>query len=148
MSVVVSLTLTPMLCSRFLVSEHDRQHGRLYRAIEWGFDALLGGYRRGLDVVLRHQFLTLLVFLATVATTGVLFVLIPKGFFPTQDIGMILGISEAGQDVSPERMKDIQRQLVRSDRAATRRRRLRVVLRPQLRQHAEYRPLHHRIEAA
>ena len=110
-SVVVSLTLTPMLCSRFLVSEHDRQHGRIYRFIERGFDALLDGYRRGLDVVLRHQFATLLVFLTTVTITGVLFVLIPKGFFPTQDIGMLLGISEAGQDVSPTRMREIQRQL-------------------------------------
>ncbi len=88
-SVVVSLTLTPMLCSRFLVSEHDREHGRLYRAIEWGFDKILAGYRRGLDVVLRHQFPTLLVFLTTVCITGVLFVLIPKGFFPTQDTGML-----------------------------------------------------------
>ncbi|HEY2526920.1 MAG TPA: efflux RND transporter permease subunit [Xanthobacteraceae bacterium] len=110
-SVVVSLTLTPMLCSRFLVSEHDRKHGRIYRTIERGFDALLGGYRRGLDVVLRHQFITLLVFLATVAVTGVLFVTIPKGFFPTQDTGLILGISEAGQDVSPTRMLEIQRRL-------------------------------------
>jgi len=110
-SVVVSLTLTPMLCSRFLVSEHDREHGRIYRAIEWGFDELLDGYRRGLDVVLRHQFTTLMVFLATVAVTGLLFVFMPKGFFPTQDIGMLLGISEAGQDVSPEKMKEIQRQL-------------------------------------
>jgi multidrug efflux pump subunit AcrB len=110
-SVVVSLTLTPMLCSRFLVSEHDRKHGRIYRAIEWAFDATVAGYRRGLDVVLRHQFVTLMVFLATVATTGVLFVFMPKGFFPTQDIGMIMGISEAGQDVSPEKMKEIQRQL-------------------------------------
>ncbi len=110
-SVVVSLTLTPMLCSRFLVSEHDREHGRLYRFIERGFDALLDGYRRALDVVLRHQFVTLLVFLATVTITGVLFVTIPKGFFPTQDIGLILGISEAGQDVSPAKMKAIQRQL-------------------------------------
>src|SRR5579871_4329737 len=106
-SVVVSLTLTPMLCSRFLVSEH----GRLYRVIEAGFEALLAGYRRSLDVVLRHQFTTLLVFLATVTVTGVLFVFIPKGFFPTQDIGMILGLSEAGQDVSPTRMLQIQRQL-------------------------------------
>src|SRR5579862_54534 len=110
-SVVVSLTLTPMLCSRFLVSEHDREHGRLYRTVERGFDALLGGYRYGLDIVLRHQFITLLVFLATVAVTGVLFVIIPKGFFPIQDTGIILGISEAGQDVSPEKMIAIQRQL-------------------------------------
>jgi multidrug efflux pump subunit AcrB len=100
-----------MLCSRFLVSEHDREHGRLYRVIERGFDMLLDGYRRGLDIVLKHQFSTLLVFFATLAVTGVLFVLIPKGFFPTQDIGMLLGISETGQDVSPEKMMAIQRQL-------------------------------------
>jgi multidrug efflux pump subunit AcrB len=110
-SVIVSLTLTPMLCSRFLVSEHDREHGRIYRAIERGFDALLDAYRRGLDVALRHQFATLLAFLATLALTGTLFVFMPKGFFPTQDIGMLLGISEAGQDVSPEKMKAIQRQI-------------------------------------
>jgi hydrophobe/amphiphile efflux-1 (HAE1) family protein len=116
-SVVVSLTLTPMLCSRFLVSEHDRQHGRIYRAIEWGFDTLVGGYRRGLDFVLDHQFPTLLVFLATVTATGILFVLIPKGFFPVQDTGMVMGISEAGQDVSAQKMLDVQRQL--SDVIAT-----------------------------
>jgi hydrophobe/amphiphile efflux-1 (HAE1) family protein len=110
-SVVVSLTLTPMLCSRFLVSEHGREHGRIYRIIERGFDATLEAYGRGLDLVLRHQFATLLVFIATVITTGVLFVMIPKGFFPTQDIGMLLGISEAGQDVSPEKMQEIARAL-------------------------------------
>src|SRR6202040_566568 len=55
-SVVVSLTLTPMLCSRFLVSEHDQEHGRLYLTIEKGFEAVLNGYRRGLDFVLDHQF--------------------------------------------------------------------------------------------
>ncbi len=110
-SVVVSLTLTPMLCSRFLVSEHDREHGRLYRVIERGFDLLLGGYRRGLDFVLDHQFPTLIVFLVTLVVTGVLFVMIPKGFFPTQDTGMMLGISEAGQDISPLKMMDLQRQL-------------------------------------
>jgi hydrophobe/amphiphile efflux-1 (HAE1) family protein len=110
-SVVVSLTLTPMLCSRFLVSEHDRQHGRLYRTVERGFDALLDGYRRALDVVLRHQFITLLVFLATVTVTGVLFVTMPKGFFPIQDTGMILGISEGGQDVSPGKMRALQLRL-------------------------------------
>src|SRR5262249_25180144 len=110
-SVVVSLTLTPMLCSRFLVSEHDREHGRLYRTIERGFDFVLDSYRRGLDLVLRHQFTTLMVFLVTVAITGMLFVMMPKGFFPVQDIGMILGISEAGQDVSPQKMRQIQLQL-------------------------------------
>src|SRR5580704_9368692 len=110
-SVVVSLTLTPMLCSRFLVSEHDREHGRLYRIIERGFDYVLDRYRRALDLALRHQFTTLIVFLVTVAITGVLFVMMPKGFFPVQDIGMILGISEAGQDVSPQKMRQIQLQL-------------------------------------
>ena len=147
-SVVVSLTLTPMLCSRFLVSEHDREHGRLYRAIEWGFDKILDGYRRGLDFVLQHQFPTLLVFLTTVGITGVMFVMIPKGFFPTQDIGMLLGISEASQDISPQRMMAVQRQLSADHRARSRRLRLRIVLRPELRQYAKYRPLRRRPEAA
>jgi hydrophobe/amphiphile efflux-1 (HAE1) family protein len=103
-SVLVSLTLTPMLCSRFLVRESEH-HGRIYLAIEWVFECLIGAYRRGLDVVLRHQFPTLLVFFATMALTGVLFVYIPKGFFPTQDTGLIQGLAEAGQDVSPQEMK-------------------------------------------
>jgi hydrophobe/amphiphile efflux-1 (HAE1) family protein len=109
-SVVVSLTLTPMLCSRFLRRQGEH-HGGLYRAIEWGFEALIGGYRRILDVVLRHQPLTLAVFLATMAATAALFVMIPKGFFPTQDTGLIQGLSEAAQDVSPVEMKRLQREL-------------------------------------
>ncbi len=109
-SVVVSLTLTPMLCSRFLHKQSD-QHGRVFRAIEWGFETLIGGYRRVLDVVLRHQPLTLMVFLATMAVTAVLFVTIPKGFFPIQDTGLIQGLSEAAQDVSPDEMKRLQREL-------------------------------------
>src|SRR5262245_16974314 len=106
-----------MLASRFLAHEGSR-HGRLYRAIERGFDALLVGYRRGLDLVLRHRFVTLMSFFATIALTGVLFVLIPKGFFPTQDNGMIMGIMEAAQDVSPTEMKRLQRnvaELLRND---------------------------------
>jgi hydrophobe/amphiphile efflux-1 (HAE1) family protein len=109
-SVVVSLTLTPMMCSRFL-RRHSEHHGRIYQAIEWGFETMIGGYRRVLDVVLRHQFITLLVFFATMALTAVLFVAIPKGFFPTQDTGLIQGLSEAAQDVSPQEMKRLQGEL-------------------------------------
>src|SRR5215216_2767647 len=109
-SVVVSLTLTPMLCARFLANRSEH-HGRLFRAVERGFDILLAGYRRMLDWVLRHQPLTLFVFVLTIAATGAMFVAIPKGFFPVQDTGLITGISEAAQDVSPTEMKRLQRQL-------------------------------------
>jgi multidrug efflux pump len=109
-SVVVCLTLTPMLCARFLVRE-DENHGRLYRIIERGFDAMLGAYRVALDVALRHQLATLAVFLAAVAMTVGMFILIPKGFFPIQDTGLIQGLSEAGQDISPQEMKRLQSEL-------------------------------------
>ncbi len=98
-SAVVSLTLTPMMCSRFL-KHHSDQHGLLYRMVERFFDALLGGYRRTLDIALRFQFATLMVFFATLAFTAYLYVQIPKGFFPTQDTGVLVGLTEAGQDVS------------------------------------------------
>jgi hydrophobe/amphiphile efflux-1 (HAE1) family protein len=97
-SAFVSLTLTPMMCSRFL--RHQQSHGRLYRIVESFFEALLGGYRRTLDIVLRHQFITLLVFLCTLCFTGYLFTVIPKGLFPQQDTGVIVGISEGSQDIS------------------------------------------------
>ncbi|AVA32730.1 efflux RND transporter permease subunit [Cupriavidus metallidurans] len=102
-SVIVSLTLTPMMCAKFLQPHdpaHARHHGRLYLMFERGFDAMLGAYRRGLDHVLDHQFLTLCVFLLTVATTVVLFVIIPKGFFPQQDTGFVFGTAESAQDAS------------------------------------------------
>ncbi|HJV84630.1 MAG TPA: efflux RND transporter permease subunit [Noviherbaspirillum sp.] len=105
-SVVVSLTLTPMLCSRFLSSEHAKKHGRLHHLFEHGFDAMLAGYKRGLDFVLKHEFKTLCVFLATLALTVVMFVLSPKGFFPQQDTGTIYGFAETAQDASPEAMND------------------------------------------
>ncbi|WP_420995497.1 efflux RND transporter permease subunit [Cupriavidus sp. 30B13] len=101
-SVVVSLTLTPMLCSRYLKPprEQGHEHGRLYQLFERGFDHMLGAYKRGLDVVMRHQFFTLCVFVATLATTVALFVYIPKGFFPQQDTGFIFGFAESAQDAS------------------------------------------------
>ncbi len=115
-SVVVCLCAMPMLASSFLAREPE-QHGRLYRAIEWGFEKLLDAYRRGLDGVLRHQRITLAVFVATLGVTALMFVTIPKGFFPTQDTGLISGISVGGQDVSPAEMK--RRQLALSRVIAT-----------------------------
>jgi HAE1 family hydrophobic/amphiphilic exporter-1 len=109
-SVLVSLTLAPMLSSRCLKHASD-DHGPIFRAIEAGFNALLSGYRRTLDVVLRHQAITLSVFLATVALTVVMGIQIPKGFFPIQDTGLITAVSEGGQDISPERMMRVQREL-------------------------------------
>ena len=100
LSLIISLSLTPMLCSRLLKAESDTQHGRLYRLLEAMFNGMLGYYERGLNVALRHQFITLLIMLGTIAVTGYLYYVIPKGFFPQQDTGMILGIAEAGQDIS------------------------------------------------
>jgi hydrophobe/amphiphile efflux-1 (HAE1) family protein len=108
-SAFVSLTLTPMLCSRFLRRQH--QHGRIYRFVESIFDAVLRFYERTLDVALRFRFATLMVFLGTVTLTVGLFVTIPKGFFPPQDVGLIIGTSEAAQDVSFQQMKKLQTQL-------------------------------------
>jgi hydrophobe/amphiphile efflux-1 (HAE1) family protein len=102
-SALVSLTLAPMLCSRFMRPDSGH-HGRLFRIVEAGFDGLVTGYRRTLDVVLRHQAITLGVFFATMALTGYMLVTIPKGFFPIQDIGVLLGFSEAAQSASPQQM--------------------------------------------
>ena len=103
-SVLISLTLTPMLCSRFLKNEDKASHGRLYKLFERGFDTMLDGYKRGLNVVLRHQFITLCVFLLTLSATVALFIIIPKGFFPQQDTGFIFGSAQAAQDSSFESM--------------------------------------------
>jgi hydrophobe/amphiphile efflux-1 (HAE1) family protein len=110
-SVIVSLTLTPMLSSRFLAAHGHGEHGPIYRGIEWFLESILDGYRRGLDVVLRHQFPTLMVFFGTIALTGALFVMIPKGFFPTQDTGVIQGFAYAAQDASPVKMRKLISQL-------------------------------------
>ncbi len=110
-SAFVSLTLTPMMASRFLKPPKEAHHGRLYALSERGFDAIAWAYERGLDIVLRFRFITICVFFATVALSVYLFVIIPKGFFPQQDIGLISGISEAAQDVSPAAMRRFQQTL-------------------------------------
>src|SRR3954449_2321539 len=100
LSLIIALTLTPMMCSRLLQPEAHAKHGRLYRVLEAGFDGLLGGYERTLKIALRHRFVTLMVMLGTIGVTGYLYVIIPKGFFPQQDTGMIIGIAEAAQSIS------------------------------------------------
>ena len=109
-SAVVSLTLTPMMCSRFLAPE-THAHSRIYNAIERIFDGMLRFYERTLDVALRFRFVTLLVFVATVALTAVLYIAIPKGFFPTQDTGIMIGVTDAAQDASYDQMVALQKQV-------------------------------------
>ena len=109
-SAMVSLTLAPMMCSRFMQRESEN-HGRIYRVIEGGFNAMLGFYRRTLDIVLRHQAITLGVFFATMALTVVMAIEIPKGFFPIQDTGLIQGFGEAAQQTSPAEMMRLMHKL-------------------------------------
>ena len=103
LSLVISLTLTPMMCSRLLKPETKRAWTAL-PAVRARLRWLLAIYERGLKVALRHRFITLMVMFGTIALTGYLYYVIPKGFFPQQDTGMILGIAEAGQDISFQAM--------------------------------------------
>jgi multidrug efflux pump len=112
LSLLISLSLTPMLCSRLLRRESEGGHGLFYRLLESFFDGLLALYERGLKVVLRHRFITLMTLFATIGLTGYLFVIMPKGFFPQQDTGMILGITEAAQDISFPAMVERQQAVV------------------------------------
>ena len=110
-SALVSLTLTPVMASRFLKDKRQVHHGRLYLASERMFDLLQDGYRRSLDVALKYRGATLMVFFATVALSGYLFAVIPKGFFPTEDNSFIIGTSQASQDVSFAEMSRLQQEL-------------------------------------
>ncbi len=117
-SAFVSLTLTPMMASRFL--RHEPRHGALYRAAERAFLSLAEFYRRTLGVALRHRFITLMVFFATMALSGYLYVVIPKGFFPPQDVGLLIGILEGGQGSSfphMERLVERANAIIRQDPA-------------------------------
>ena len=111
-SALVSLTLTPMMASRFLASSEDaHQHGRIYNVIERMFAGILRFYERTLDIALRFRFITLMVFLATVTLSVVLYVMIPKGFFPDQDTGIMIGTTDAAQDISFDAMSALQQQV-------------------------------------
>src|SRR6202008_4387311 len=111
LSLVISRTLTPMMCA-YLLKPESEEHGWLYRMSERGFDALLNVYEAGLKIVLRHRFVTLMVMIGTVVLTGYLYVIIPKGFFPQQDTGLILGQSEAAQDISFQAMAERQQAML------------------------------------
>jgi multidrug efflux pump len=114
MSAFISLTLTPMMCSRLLKQHKGESRGRLYQWSEAGFNATIDLYARTLRWVLRHQTATLVVTVATLGLTCLLAYTVPKGFFPVQDTGVILGISEAPQSVSFEAMSGLQQQLART----------------------------------
>ncbi|MGA3066866.1 MAG: multidrug efflux RND transporter permease subunit [Tepidisphaeraceae bacterium] len=110
-SAFVSLTLTPMMCAQILRHKPVSQQGRLYRASEAAFEWVIGNYGKTLQWVLKRQGATLLIAVATVAVTGWLFWIVPKGFFPVQDTGEILGISEASPSISFEAMSKRQLEL-------------------------------------
>jgi multidrug efflux pump len=110
-SAVVSLTLTPMMCSRILRHDPKEKQTRFYRWSEHMFDSMIAFYGRTLRVVLRFQTVTLLVAAATLVLTVVLYIFIPKGFFPVQDTGVIQGISQASQSISFDAMSEKQREV-------------------------------------
>ncbi|MBK5540997.1 MdtB/MuxB family multidrug efflux RND transporter permease subunit [Pseudomonas sp. TH05] len=113
-SLVVSLTLTPMMCARLLKREpKPEEQGRFYRASGAWIDWLIESYGRKLQWVLKHQFLTLLVAIGTLGLTVLLYLVVPKGFFPVQDTGVIQGISEAPQSVSFAAMSQRQQELAK-----------------------------------
>jgi hydrophobe/amphiphile efflux-1 (HAE1) family protein len=110
MSLLVSLTLTPMLCAKFLRPAGEKKHGMLYRASEAGFEFLLKIYRGSLRVVLRHRFVTLLITIGTAVLSVVMYIYAPKGFFPQQDTGRLGGGIQASQDISFPAMQEKMRQ--------------------------------------
>jgi multidrug efflux pump len=111
-SAVVSLTLTPMMCSRILQDKATAKQTRFYYWSEKVFNSIIASYGRALEVILRHRFATLVVTILTFVATVLLFLVVPKGFFPVQDTGVILGISEAPQTVSFTSMAQRQQRLV------------------------------------
>jgi HAE1 family hydrophobic/amphiphilic exporter-1 len=108
---VVSLTLTPMLCSRFLKPESGRKHGRLYNSVERFFDGMFNVYKWSLGLVLKHRFAFLMLNILILIVTAYLFMIIPKGFLPNEDQGTIFTITEAPQGTSFDKMVEYQQQV-------------------------------------
>ncbi len=109
----VSLTLTPMMCSRFVQSMHGRKHNRAYNAFERFFDGMHNTYGRTLQVVMRHRLTTLMVSFVVLLATLFLFYVIPKGFFPNEDTGQIFGTTEAAEGISFDAMREHQMALAK-----------------------------------
>ncbi|HLH19364.1 MAG TPA: efflux RND transporter permease subunit [Bryobacteraceae bacterium] len=111
-SMAISLTATPMMCSRILVPEREIRHGRMYRATERGFERMLNAYRRSLTWVLDHPAPVFLIFLGVLALNVFLIAMVPKGFFPLQDTGALMGGLQGPQDTSFASMKKALQQVV------------------------------------
>ena len=147
-SAVVSLTLTPMMCGRILRAASDEQPGRIARVSEAGFDALLAGYRRSLAWTFGHQTLVLLVGVGTLVGTILLYIVVPKGFLPQQDTGVLVAVTEAAQSASIPRLVALQTQVARDRRARSGGDRRGVLRRRRHDQrHAQHRAADHRAEA-
>jgi hydrophobe/amphiphile efflux-1 (HAE1) family protein len=108
-SAFVSLTLTPMMCAKMLRREDEQHENAFQRLVERGFEMVLRLYDRSLGFVLRHQTAALIVAAATLVATGILYVLVPKGLLPQQDTGLIIGVTDASEDVSFPAMLSLQR---------------------------------------
>ena len=111
-SLLVSLTTTPMLCAKFLLPMSQIRHGKLYRTSERAFDGILKTYEHGLRWVLRHQVVTLLITIGTACLSVYLYIIVPKGFFPQQDTGRVMGSVQAAQDISFAAMSEKMTQFV------------------------------------
>ncbi|MGD0580227.1 MAG: efflux RND transporter permease subunit, partial [Bryobacteraceae bacterium] len=111
-SLLVSLTTTPMMCAHLLKSKGEERHNWFFRLSEGGFKIILGGYEKSLSWVLRHQPLTLAVTLATVGLSAYLYIIVPKGFFPQQDVGRLMGMVMADQAISFQSMNQKMDQIV------------------------------------
>ncbi len=111
-SMVISLTTTPMMCSRLLRPRDEERHGRLFQASERLFQRIMGQYERSLAWVLRHPFATLMVAVGTALATVILYIYVPKGFFPQQDTGRINGTIQAAQDISFQGLEKLMVQFV------------------------------------